>query len=403
MRTSLTRIAGYRSVGVPARLSGSLVAMTLLASALVLATPAGAQSTGKYGFCPAAKTTANTDLVMTKRAIAPGVSIDKTTMHTAKGAVDVRVLRVDLTHPGVSITSLHGALASGHVLTSLAGGQDVVAATNGMYFSLSYGAPVYPFIAGGRPMVLSTTPMQVAGIGANNLAQDGDAWLSGTVRSGAAQMSLTALNLAPRMGLSVFTSAWGARRVPLPSDARTRRVSHGHLSTSTGRFHSVPTGGALLVARGDVALRWLRSLATHAPVKVTRKVATNAPAPFKQAYGVGTRTVAHADQVSTNLYCAHSETLAARTSIAWSRSRTTLMLVTAESPKGPDNHGLDENQMSALLIHLRAAGGYALDGGTSTEMVARVPGHPHLVLEAAPHGHGQRAIPVGIGVRYRRG
>ena len=110
---------------------------------------------------------------------------------------------------------------------------------------------------------------------------------------------------------------------------------------------------------------------------------------------------AHADQPSTHLYCTTVETLAARTSIAWTRSRTTLLLVTAESPHGPDNYGLDQNQMSALLVHLRAAGGYALDGGTSTEMVARVPGHRSLVLEAAPHGHGQRPMPVGIGVRYR--
>jgi hypothetical protein len=338
---------------------------------------------------------------MTKRTIAPGVSVAKTTMSSTRGKVNVRVLSVNLAEQGVSITSLHGALASSHDLTSLAGASDIVAATNAMYFSLSYAAPVYPFIAGGRPEVLSTTPMTVAGVDADNLAEDGSAWLAGNVRSGPAVMQLAALNLSPRIGLSVFTSAWGSRRVPLPSDARTRRVSKGRIATSTGRFATVPGGGSLLVARGAVALRWLRSLATHAPVSITRKVATDAPVPFKQAYGAGTRTVAQADQTSTNLYCASTETLAARTSIAWSRSRTTLMLVTAESPKGPDNFGLDENQMSALLIYLRAAGGYALDGGTSTEMVARVPGHSKLVLETAPHGHDQRAMPVGIGVRYR--
>ena len=48
-----------------------------------------------------------------------------------------------------------------------------------------------------------------------------------------------------------------------------------------------------------------------------------------------------------------------------------------------------------------AVDGYTLDGGTSTEMVARLPGHPNkLTLETAPHGNRQRPIPVGIGVRY---
>jgi hypothetical protein len=368
---------------------------------LVDVTPAVAGASGKYDFCPAAKTNANTDLVMHRHAIAPGVSVDRTVMHSSRGKVNIRVLRVDLTQPGVRVLSLHKSLSSTHALTTLAAADHIVAATNGMYFSLSYGAPVYPFIAGGRPMVLSTKPMRVAGIGINRRAEEGLAWLEGSVRSGDAVMPLAAVNLRPPMGLSVFTASWGTRRVPLPADARTRQVAHGRIVTKTGHFRTVRPGGSLLVARGADAQRWLRSLAKGAPIKVRRDVVTDAPVPFQNAYGVGTRTVKHADQPSKNLYCARSETLAARTSIAWSRSRSTLMLVTAESPKGPDKYGLDENQMSALLIHLRAAAGYALDGGTSAEMISRVHGHKRWVLEAAPHGHGQRPIPVGVGISYR--
>jgi hypothetical protein len=356
---------------------------------------------GKYDFCPPARTNANTQLVLHRHAVAPGVSIDRTTMRSTKGKVEVRVLRVDLTHPGVRLVSLHRKLSSPHVLTTLAADRHIVAATNGMYFSLSYGAPVYPFIAHGRPIVLSTHPMKVAGVGVNRRAEEANAWLAGSVRSDAAVMALAALNLTPPQGLSAFTSVWGSGRVPLPSDARTRQVSHGRIATATGHYRKVPKGGALLVARGHVAKRWLRALAKHAPVTIHRHVETDAPVRFQDAFGVGTRTVAHADQTSTHLYCGRSEALAARTSIAWSRSRSTLLLVTAESPHGPDHYGLDENQMSALLVHLRAAGGYALDGGTSTEMIARTGSHDRLVLEAAPHGHGQRAIPVGVGITYR--
>ena len=378
-----------------------MFAPVLLSTGVIEPTPAAARPSGQYDFCPAARTNADTNLVLHRHAIAPGVSVDRTVMHSSRGKVNVRVLRVDLTQPGVRVHSLHKSLSSTHALTTLASREHIVAATNGMYFSLSYGAPVYPFISAGRPMVLSAKPMRVAGIGVNQRAEEGLAWLDGRVRSGDAVMPLSAVNLAPPMGLSVFTAAWGTRRVPLPSDARTRRVSHDRVVTKPGHFRTVPRGGALLVARGADAQRWLRSLANGAPITVERDVATDAPVPFRDAYGVGTRTVKHADQPSKNLYCARVGTLAARTSIAWSRSRTTLMLVTAESPKGPDSFGLDENQMSALLIHLRAAGGYALDGGTSTEMIARKHGHTRWVLEAAPHGHGQRPVPVGVGISYR--
>ncbi|MGN6474966.1 MAG: phosphodiester glycosidase family protein, partial [Mycobacteriales bacterium] len=133
------------------------------------------------------------------------------------------------------------------------------------------------------------------------------------------------------------------------------------------------------------------------------RAATDAPVRFAQAYGVGTQTVEQADQISTGLYCSRHEYYAARTGIAWTRSRSTLLLVTAESPHAPDHYGLDENQMSAVLVNLRAATGYALDGGYSTTMVARLRHHHHrLALVTAPRGHRQRAIPVGVGVFYSR-
>lgn len=389
-----------RRTGIDAP-SALLVAAAFGAACLVPVATANAGSNQRSDYCPAARTSANTRFPMTQRRLAPGVTVSSTTMASSRGQVAVRILRVDLTQPGVGVTSLHRALASGHVLTSLASPPRIVAATNAMYFSLTYAAPVYPFIANGIPMVLSAVPQRVVGVATNQRAQDGNAWLSGEVTSGDAIMQLAAVNLMPPRGLSVFTSSWGSRLVPLTSDARTRRVAHGAVVSDTGRFRSVPAGGYLLVARGDTALRWLRALGNGAPVTVSRHVETDAPVPFKEAYGAGMQTVAHADQPSTHLYCTTTETLAARTSIAWTRSRSTLMLVTAESPRGPDNFGIDENQMSALLVHLRAAGGYALDGGTSTEMVARVPGRRHLVLETAPHGTSQRPMPVGIGIYYR--
>ncbi|HVV74763.1 MAG TPA: phosphodiester glycosidase family protein [Mycobacteriales bacterium] len=377
---------------------------------LVPAVPADAGDNGNYEFCPPARTTAASNLHWSHRRLSPGVSLSAATMRGDRGKVEVRVLRVDLSRRGVSVAPLHGALTSGHVLTSLASHRRLVGATNGMYFNLSTGSPKVPFISHRRPVVLSDRPQRVAGIGVDRRAQDGDVWLAGTVRSGDAFGRLASVNepYVPS-GLSVYTAAWGRRHIPLPSGAHTRLVRGNRVASSTGRRRVVPRNGRLLVARGWPAVHWLRSLHRHDRVTTRLRVLTDAPVRFQQAYGVGTQTVSRPDQISTGLYCSHHEYYAARTGIAWTRSRSSLMLVTAESPRGPDHYGLDENQMSALLVHLRAATAYALDGGYSTAMVARLRhhhrrhhhrGHPLTVVTAA-HGHRQRQIPVGVGVFYR--
>jgi hypothetical protein len=375
-----------------------LVALALLGPA----SPAGAGD--HYAYCPPARTTAASNLKWTHHKIAPGVKLASTTMRGDRGKVEVRVLRVDLTHRGVSVAPLHGRLTSPRILASLAHKRHVVAATNGMYFSLTYGGPTVPFISHGRPMVLSDRPQRVAGINVHRHAQDGDVWLVGTVRSGDAVGRLAAVNqpTVPK-GLSIYTGAWGGRHIPLPSNARSRELRHGRIISSAGHHRVRPHGGRLLVARGAPAVHWLRSLAGHARVKVKMHVATDAPVRFDQAYGTGTHTVSRADQINTGLYCSRHMYYAARTGIAWTRSRNVLMLVTAVSPRGPDHYGLDQNQMSALLVKLRAAGAYSLDGGYSTGMVARLPHyHRHRLTLVAGHHHRQRQIPVGVGVFYRR-
>lgn len=361
--------------------------------------PAGARTSA--GYCPGATTSAATNYNWAQQTLAPGVTLESTAITGSRGRVAIRVLSIDLTQPGVSIAPLNDDLASVHYLTSLANRPGIVAATNAQYFSLDYGPPVVPYVAGGAPMVLTSTPLRVVGLGTDGLPEDGKAWLEGSVRSADSVMVLRAINdVTPPQGLTVLTRAWGHHRLALPADARSRPVERGHITGPIGRLNAPPAGGSLLIARGDQAIRWLRSLANGAGVGVTATVETNAPVPFAQAYGTGTQVISQADQPRTNLIC-DRDIFAARTAIAWTRSRTTLLLLTAESPKGPDRFGLDWNQLSSVLTDLRAVDGYTLDGGTSTEMVARLPGHPNrLTLETAPHGNRQRPIPVGIGVRY---
>jgi hypothetical protein len=378
-------------------------AATLISLSTLVPAPARAGSDGEYSYCPPARASAS-HLHWHWRRLAPGVSLASATMRGDRGKVEVRALRANLAHRGVSVSPLHGALASGRSLTRLAAARRLVGATNAMFFNLTYSAPRVPFIKAGRPMVLSDRPERVAGIGVDRRAEDGDVWLAGSVRSRESVAPLAAVNepYVPS-GVSVYTASWGHRRIPLPSDARSRVVRGSTIHSPVGRHLGVPRGGRLLVARGGPALDWLRSLPGRSRLGIRMRAETDAPVRFDQAYGVGTHTVAAPDQISTGLYCNRHEFYAARTGIAWTRSRSVLLLVTAESPHGPDHYGLDENQMSAVLVGLRAASGYALDGGYSTTMVARLRQHHHrLALVTAPRGNRQRAIPVGVGVYYRR-
>jgi hypothetical protein len=220
--------------------------------------------------------------------------------------------------------------------------------------------------------------------------------------------------------LTLYTKAWGDHRIPMPANAEARGIVDQQVVTRTRQQKWLPQDGLLLVARGAGAVQWLASLPIDSPLTVSRRIETDAAHAFVQAYGVGTQTVENAGEVLDGLYCRRSERFAARTAIAWKPGGHKLMLVTVESPRGPDFYGVDENQMSGLLVALGADKGFALDGGGSTALVARLKVHltkhikkrrhhhvvrrtihrtvKRLVLRVHPRGSTGRGIPVGIGI-----
>jgi hypothetical protein len=352
--------------------------------------------------CPGPEPLIGAKTQWTRRRLAPGVSLAETTVRDKAGRVDIRVVRADLTRPGVHVEALHHALASRHRLTALARGRHLVAATNAMYFDFAYGAPVVPFISDQHPFVLSADPQPVAGIGVDGRAESGNVWLQGQVTAAGATQPLAAINeVAPPAGLTLYTAVWGSHRVPLPVGSRSRAIRHGRILRHWTRPRHVPPHGRLLVATGTSAVTWLRSVSGGSHVTASMAVETDAPQPFRDAYGVGTQVVAVPGQVEHDLYCNEAEVRAARTTIAWRRHGQRLILVTVESRRGSEHYGLDENQMSEILVQLGASQAYALDGGGSTELVTRPLGERRLTISTEnPHG-GQRPVPIGIGVYSR--
>jgi hypothetical protein len=410
-----------RTTGVSLAVAAALIGTVAVTTA---GAPAAARAEGRYDFCPAAIPLVDAHTKWQHHVLAPGVRLAETYVRGGRGWINIDVLRADLTDRRVAVAPLHRSLTSRRLLTSLAARRQLVAATNGMYFNLGYGSPKVPFLEHGKPLVMSATPEHVAGIGSDGRAEDGDIWLTGDVHSEGLSYPLGAMNeVAVPQGLTLYTRAWGHHRIPMPAGAKARAIVGNRLASHPRRQRWLPQGGLLLVARGSDALRWLAGLPMDAPITVSRRVATDAPVPFRQAYGVGTQTVANPGEVLDGLYCRASERYAARTAIAWKRGGRTLMLVAVESPRGPDHYGLDENQMSGLLVSLGAARAFALDGGGSTALVARLKLHVtrhvkrhvrgrivrrvvhktvrRLVLRVHPRGSVGREIPVGLGIYSR--
>jgi hypothetical protein len=154
----------------------------------------------------------------------------------------------------------------------------------------------------------------------------------------------------------------------------------------------------LLVATNAASISWLHSLRRHSPASTSYRAKTDAPHPFAEAYGVGTQVVTTAHHVRSGLYCRKGAIFAARTDIAWSDHGKRLILATVASPRGSSSYGVDENQMSQVMVRLGADRSYALDGGGSTELVARMHGQRKLSIRTRRNGEPERRIPVGIGV-----
>jgi hypothetical protein len=367
-------------------------------------TAASSAQPGGYGFCPPARRLISPSTDWHRHRLAPGISLAETMTPTPRGRLKVAVVRVRLgrhddDHRRATVSPVHQALTTRRPLSRMATRRHLVAATNGGYFSLAVGAPTEALIGRGGPLILSRHHARVAGIGTDGRARDAHVWLSGHVRTAHGRHRLGALNeVTPPRGLSLYTSAWGSRPVAMPRHARSRVVHGDHVTSPVKRRLHVPRHGDLLVATTRSSVRWLHSLRRSIPLEVSYRAKTNAPVPFTQAYAVGTRVVASAHHVRNGLYCRRGEIYAARTDIAWTDHGRTLMLATVNSPRGSDNYGVDENQMSQVMVRLGADRSYALDGGGSTELIARLPGHHGLSIRTHRRFEHERPIPVGIGV-----
>lgn len=380
-------------------------AATIAAAALAVGTlmPVAQAGDAYTTNCPPPENlVAGTD--WTWHRVGPGVRLQEGQHHDATGRVRIHVLRVDVTNPHLRFTPLMRKVASRHRLSALAGDQRrVLAATNAGYFDYGTGAPTGPVIDGRKPLVATTTSQWVVGFGPGGTLQAGRMTVAGTVAAAMQTLPVVGVNAPhPVTGVTVYTPRWGDARVPTPRvDATARYVKHGAVASGSHRFRKAPSRGSLLVAKGWVAKRWLRSLHRGDPVSVKPSVVTDAPAPFTLGYAAGTQMVEPGGNAKLGLSCRRSYKQPARTGIGWTADGRTMLLVVVDDKKGSPLHGLDSIQLARVMADLGADQAYLLDGGGSTEMLAKIRGHRGLSLRNHLSDLDERAIPVGFGIVRR--
>ena len=331
----------------------------------------------------------------------PGVTLQEGHHRDARGRVQMHVLRVDLKNPHVRLAPLMRHVSDRHKLSVLARKSRLVAATNAGYFDLSSGAPINPLVLRGNAVFGPGVTSTVAGIGPDGLMSTAGAAASGTVSGPHDVVPLAGWNAAqPAEGVNAYSARWGARAVPMPRDAVSRRVTAGVVTSAVGRSAAAPAQGYLLVARGRVAAGWLRSLAVGDHVAVRVALTSTSRKSLSLAYAVGTHIVSKG-VAGTGLRCKRTERLPARTAIGWSRDRRQLILLAVDNNRRAKLHGLEPAQLARVMRDLGAAEAYMFDGGGSTEMVVRPRPGARLSIRNHPTDGHERKIPLGFGI-FRR-
>jgi hypothetical protein len=341
------------------------------------------------------------------QTLAPGILLydGKISDNEGAGRLRMHVLRIDVTHKGVSVQPLIRSLTEPAPLTQLASShKHLFAAVNTGYFDFVTGAPTQPLIVDSRPLVISALPRPVIGFDAKGALQWGAVSLSSKVFAGSQSHPIRGINDIAARGVVPFTADWGSAEIPLGSARSLARLVVGErLSNAVAReggATTVPSGGFALVAHGQ-STTWLSKLPTGSPVRISNTVVSTSPQPFMQAYGVGT-TLVEQGKALTGLACSSAGTKQpARTAIGIADDKRTLVIGEVEEHPGTDIHGLDEDQMAAFMAQLGVDRAWDLDGSGSTELLARMPGTTSLSLRTYPADGEERPMPVGLGIAYR--
>lgn len=335
--------------------------------------------------------------------VAPGIVLTSFDTFGRTGWLRVHVLGADLDNDATGVDLIADKVSEPRTLTQAAGAQRAVAAVNGDYFDITEtDAAEGPEVGNGVLRKGTNQSTTVAAVGADRVARLADLTITGVVTVAGAQRPLAALNSAtvPADGIAVFTPQWGAGQRTLIQDPGpyTELVVAGGSVTAVNpgvTATAVPDGGLIVLGRGAAAAQ-LAAARIGDAVTVTYKPLTDAGSPLTMALGSGAVLVRAGKPIdfppSTG-----NDALKPRTAIGLLDGGRRLLLVAVDGGAN-FSAGLGFDDMAALLVRLGATDAFMLDGGGSTEIVARRPGDAAVTVVNTPSDGSERPIPNGVGL-----
>ncbi|GGB46143.1 hypothetical protein GCM10011492_41680 [Flexivirga endophytica] len=327
-------------------------------------------------------------------AVAPGLDLTSFQRMQPGGWVTGRVMTADLATPSLSLGLSDGGAVSGAnaPVSEFAKQPHVVAAVNGDYYDMNASdAPVGTDVSDGTVHNAGATPRQAFTL------TDGKAAIqqlmsAATVTAGEGTTKIAAVNsptfAADSVGL--FTSLWGTypigRLIGKSEEVRVLTVEKNVVTavsddrSALDEPADIPSGSSVLVARGS-ATEQLASLevGTHVDLTVT------ANASVDLAVGGSQRLLADGKRTTDD------EVTAARTAIGISKDGSRLWVVSLDGRQG-DSHGMSIQELAAFMDDLGAWNAINLDGGGSTDMVARPAGTSDLTVVGRPSDGAERRV-----------
>jgi len=338
----------------------------------------------------------------TVQTIAPGVKLTSDRTYDAAGFVDSLLLTTDLAGP-TKPRLLSAAVSDPTRPTELADTAHAVAAVNGDFFALgTTNAPIGAMVQDGALLKADATPQTVVGLDAAGAGQIADLLLEGEVSVAGQTRPLAGLNSngLPSDSVGLYTPAWGKgdrQFVSITGGAVEIEVQRGLVTAVRPGASAVPVpvDGLVLIATGSSATS-LSSTPVGTPVTAEYHARSDAPGPYSQALGAHLVLIRGGQRQPINAGDATNTALKPRTAIGWTADRHLLLYVADGSSSR--SRGLTASELADRLAELGATDAVMLDGGGSSQLVARKPGDASVGVSNVPSDGGQRAVPDAVGL-----
>ncbi|QGN34275.1 phosphodiester glycosidase family protein [Microlunatus sp. Gsoil 973] len=368
--------------------------------------------TGGTGFeRPDYQTTVEGESVEVNRIdlpVAPGIALTTFDTFGRSGWLRVSVLNADLTLPSVDVDLVADKISDPWTLAATADAQRAVAAVNGDYFDITQtNAPIGPEVKNGELRKADIRHATVATVGVDRIARIADLVLDGTITVAGVRCPLAAVNTValPMDGVAIFTPLWGdASRSLLQGTGPYTEliVKNGTVSGISGKIteEPVPDDGLVVIGTGTGADR-LAAARVGDPVAVSYAARTDSPVGLRMALGSGAVLVTNGRPVDFPPSTGNDEPKP-RSAIGWPASGDRVLLVAIDGGANFST-GLSFDDTAKLMVRLGADSAFMLDGGGSTEMVARHPGDRKVTVTNTPSDGNERLIADGVGLFGARG